>query len=186
MNILCYGDSNTLGFDPRSFFGDLYERPWPVILSEHPALQARTDAACGREIPKARIAFPPDAELLILMLGTNDLLQGADTEAIANRMERFLATVSGPEFLLIAPPPLRRGEWVSDETLIARSCRLAGEYRRLARDRGIRFLDAADWDIPLAFDGVHFTEEGHRRFAENLMEDIFRIFPNLESKEDPT
>ena len=89
MKILCYGDSNTLGFDPRSFFGDLYERPWPVILSGHPALQVLTDAACGREIPKGPIAFPPDAELLILMLGTNDLLQGADTEAIANRMSDF-------------------------------------------------------------------------------------------------
>lgn len=186
MKILCYGDSNTLGFDPRSFFGDLYERPWPVILSEHPALQVRIDAACGREIPKGRIAFPPDAELLILMLGTNDLLQGADAEEAARRMERFLATVSGPEVLLLAPPPLRRGEWVSDETLIARSCRKAEEYRRLARDRGIRFLDSGEWNIPLAFDGVHFTEEGHRRFAENLMKHIFRLFPNLESKEDPT
>ena len=186
MNILCYGDSNTLGWDPRSFFGDLYERPWPLILSEHPAFQVRTDAACGREIPKRSIVFPPDAELLILMLGTNDLLQGADAEEAARRMERFLTTVSGPEVLLIAPPPLRRGEWVSDERLIARSCRLADEYRRLARDRGIRFLDASGWDIPLTFDGVHFTEEGHRRFAENLMEDIFRLFPNLESKEEPT
>ena len=172
MNILCYGDSNTLGWDPRSYFGDLYERPWPLFLSQHPALQVRTDAACGREIPKGPIAFSPDAELLILMLGTNDLLQGADAEEAARRMERFLATVSGPEVLLIAPPPLCRGEWVSDETLIARSFRLAEEYRRLARDRGIRFLDAADWDIPLTFDGVHFTEEGHRRFAEKLKEEL--------------
>ena len=186
MKILCYGDSNTLGFDPRSFFGDLYERPWPVILSEHPALQVRIDAACGREIPKGRIAFPPDAELLILMLGTNDLLQGANAGEIARRMDLFLSTVSAPEVLLIAPPPLGRGEWVSDETLIARSFHLAEEYRLLARDRGIRFLDSGEWNIPLAFDGVHFTEEGHRRFAENLMEDIFRLFPNLESKEDPT
>ena len=186
MNILCYGDSNTLGFDPRSFFGDLYERPWPVILSEHPALHVRTDAACGREIPKGRITFPKDTELLILMLGTNDLLQGTDAEAIANRMERFITTVSGPEVLLIAPPPLCRGEWVSDEILIDRSCRLAEEYRHLARDRGIRFLDSGEWGIPVVFDGVHFTEEGHRRFAENLMKHIFRLFPNLESKEDPT
>ena len=186
MNILCYGDSNTLGWDPRSFFGDLYERPWPVLLSENPAFRIRSDGVCGRKIPKGPIAFPPETELLILMLGTNDLLQGADAEEAARRMERFLTSVSGPEVLLIAPPPLRRGEWVSDETLIARSSRLAEEYRRLARDRGIRFLDAADWDIPLTFDGVHFTEEGHRRFAENLMEHIFRLFPNLESKEDPT
>lgn len=186
MKILCYGDSNTLGFDPRSFLGDEYERPWPLLLSEHPALQVRTDAACGREIPNGPIAFPPDAELLILMLGTNDLLQGADVEEINRRMDLFLSTVSGPEVLLLAPPPLRRGEWVSDETLIARSFRLAEEYRLLAQDRGIRFLDASGWDIPLAFDGVHFTEEGHRRFAENLMKHIFRLFPNLESKEDPT
>jgi lysophospholipase L1-like esterase len=186
LNILCYGDSNTLGWDPRSFFGDLYERPWPVLLSEHPAHQVRIDAACGREIPKGRIAFPPDAELLILMLGTNDLLQGANAEEAARRMERFLTTFSSPEVLLIAPPPLRRGEWVSDEILIARSCRLAEEYRRLARDWGIRFLDSGEWSIPVVFDGVHFTEEGHRRFAENLMKYIFRLFPNLESKEDPT
>ena len=172
MNILCYGDSNTLGFDPRSFFGDLYERPWPMLLSENPTFQVRTDAACGREIPKGHIAFPPDTELLILMLGTNDLLQGAYAEEAARRMERFLTTVSGPEILLIAPPPLCRGEWVSDETLIARSCRLAEEYRRLARDRGIRFLDSGEWSIPLAFDGVHFTEEGHQRFAEKLKEEL--------------
>lgn len=186
MKILCYGDSNTLGWDPRSYFGDLYGRPWPLLLSEHPALQVRIDAACGREIPNGPIAFPPDTELLILMLGTNDLLQGANAGEIARRMDFFLSTVSGPEVLLLAPPPLRRGEWVSDETLIARSCRLAEEYRLLAQDRGIRFLDASDWDIPLAFDGVHFTEEGHRRFAEKLTESLFRLFPNLESKEEPT
>lgn len=121
---------------------------------------------------KAASYFPRIPELLILMLGTNDLLQGANAGEIARRMDLFLSTVSCPEVLLLAPPPLRRGEWVSDETLIARSCRLAGEYRRLARDRGIRFLDAGEWNIPLAFDGVHFTEEGHRRFAEKLEEEL--------------
>ena len=186
MNILCYGDSNTLGFDPRSFLGDLYVRPWPVILSEHPTFQVRTDAACGREIPNRDIAFPQDTELLILMLGTNDLLQGADADKIARRMDFFLSTVSGPDVLLLAPPPLHRGEWVSNEEPIIRSCRLAEEYRLLALDRGVPFLNTGGWDIPLAFDGVHFTEEGHRLFAEKLMEDIFRLFPNLESKEEPT
>ena len=172
MRILCYGDSNTLGFDPRSYFWDVYERPWPVILSEHLALQVRIDAACGREIPKGRVVFPKDTELLILMLGTNDLLQGEDVEEINRRMDLFLSTIPGPEVLLLAPPPLGRGEWVSDERLIARSSRLAEEYRLLAQDRGIRFLDAGEWDIPLAFDGVHFTEEGHRRFAEKLKEEL--------------
>jgi lysophospholipase L1-like esterase len=28
------------------------------------------------------------------------------------------------------------------------------------------------WNIPLAFDGVHFTQEGHSVFAERLAEII--------------
>ena len=37
---------------------------------------------------------------------------------------------------------------------------------------GIRFADAGKWDIPLAYDGVHFTEKGHRAFAAGLLEEI--------------
>ena len=35
---------------------------------------------------------------------------------------------------------------------------------------GIRFADAGD--IPLAYDGVHFTELGHKAFAAGLWEDL--------------
>lgn len=33
---------------------------------------------------------------------------------------------------------------------------------------GVSFCDASGWDIPVVFDGVHFSEQGHRRFAEQL------------------
>ena len=29
-------------------------------------------------------------------------------------------------------------------------------------------LDGTQWDIPVTFDGVHFTAEGHAAFAEAL------------------
>ena len=35
---------------------------------------------------------------------------------------------------------------------------------------GIRFADAGKWNISLAYDGVHFTEQGHRAFAAGLLE----------------
>ena len=35
---------------------------------------------------------------------------------------------------------------------------------------GVRFADAGDWNIPMAYDGVHFTEQGHRAFAAGLLE----------------
>ena len=36
MKVLCYGDSNTYGYDPRGFFGDCYpkESRWVDILAQ--------------------------------------------------------------------------------------------------------------------------------------------------------
>ena len=42
----------------------------------------------------------------------------------------------------------------------------------LAEQLGIRFADAGKWDILLAYDGVHFTEQGHRTFAAGLLEKL--------------
>ena len=55
---------------------------------------------------------------------------------------------------------------MTEEGLIDASARLAALYRTLAQDRAVAFADAGEWHIPLAFDGVHFTEEGHVKFAE--------------------
>ena len=46
---------------------------------------------------------------------------------------------------------------------------LSRQYEALAERLGVRFADAGEWDIPLAFDGVHFTEAGHARCAEGLI-----------------
>ena len=48
-----------------------------------------------------------------------------------------------------------------------------GSILRLSEAQAAAFADAGEWDIPLAFDGVHFTEEGHRRFAARA-EQAFR------------
>ena len=46
--------------------------------------------ANGRELPDAAPDIPADTDLQIVMLGTNDLLQGRRPKATAERMERFL------------------------------------------------------------------------------------------------
>jgi lysophospholipase L1-like esterase len=45
---------------------------------------------------------------------------------------------------------------------------LSRQYEALAERLSVRFADAGEWEIPLAFDGVHFTEAGHTRCAEGL------------------
>ena len=55
-----------------------------------------------------------------------------------------------------------------DDGLVEESKELSRQYKALAAQRGIQFADAGEWDIELAYDGVHFTEEGHMRFAGGL------------------
>ena len=58
------------------------------------------------------------------------------------------------------------------QSLIDASIALARSYQALAERLSVRFADAGKWNIPLAFDGVHFTQEGHRAFADRLIDVI--------------
>ena len=172
MKILCYGDSNTYGYDPRSFIGDRYpaDARWVELLAKETGWEIINRGLNGREIPEQDIPLPDDLDLLIVMLGTNDLLQGAEAKTAAGRMEAFLCrlSIASEKILLIAPPPMEPGQWVWESRLIEVSRRLGEEYRAVAQKLGVRFTDAAEWNIELCFDGVHFTESGHCAFASSL------------------
>lgn len=174
MNVICFGDSNTYGYDPRSWLGGRYgaDSRWVDILAAKTGWTVRNMGSNGREIPEIAPDFPPGTDLLIVMLGSNDLLQGHGPEEAAGKLEHFLSGLSLPRerVLLIAPPPMRRGEWVPDQRLIDSSRTFARCCGDLTGRLCIRFANAGDWDIALAYDGVHFTEQGHRAFAAGLLE----------------
>ena len=179
MKILCYGDSNTYGYDPRSFLGDRYpaDSRWVDLLAKETGWEVINRGMNGREKPVQGLPFPDDLDLMIVMLGSNDLLQGADASTAAARMEAFLRhlTLSRDKILLIAPPPMQPGQWVWESSLIDASRKLGDEYSAVAQRLGVRFADAAKWDIELCFDGVHFTEKGHRAFSEALAQTIENV-----------
>ena len=174
MNIICFGDSNTYGYDPRSYLGGRYnaDSRWVDILAVETGWTVRNLGENGREIPTAAPSFPADTDLLIVMLGTNDLLQGRSPEQTAERLNRFLSGISlnRSKILLLAPPPMTLGAWVPSPQLIDDSHTFAQLCQALTEQLGTRFADAVKWDIPLAYDGVHFTEQGHRAFAAGLLE----------------
>ena len=181
MNIICFGDSNTYGYDPCSFFGDPYDEQncWVDILAGKLNCTVINAGENGREIPRREEAVrcvnrmletQKPADLLIVMLGSNDILQGNPVEMITKHMETFLLQIKldKSKILLISPPYMKLGEWVTTQSLIHVSQKLSAEYRYLAQRLGIRYADAEKWGVALTFDGVHFTEEGHRAFAEGL------------------
>ena len=174
MKVICFGDSNTYGYDPRGYLGGRYEADsrWVDILAAETGWTVYNMGQNGREIPETAPAFPSDIDLLIVMLGTNDLLQGRSPEQAAEELEHFLSGISldRRKILLIAPPPMTRGAWVPGQQLMDTSHTFARLCQALAKQLGIRFADAGKWDILLAYDGVHFTEQGHKAFAAGLLE----------------
>ncbi len=175
--ILCYGDSNTYGYDPRDPFGGRYgaDSRWCYLLAQQLGVPVINQGENGRTIPRDRQALQRllDAivreapRMVLILLGTNDILTGCGTPAeIAQRMDSFLRQLrrSSPELpiLLISPPPIALPEFLGAAE------ELAALYGSVARENRCAFLDSCRWVLPLAFDGVHLSEEGHRLFAQHL------------------
>ena len=180
--LLCYGDSNTYGYDPRSYLGGRYPKTvrWTGLLeSEGWRIINKGENGCSipkrsREIDAAiQTVCGTEADILAVMLGSNDLLQGSTAEVCGERMERFLSAIltrvlETPNILLIAPPPMVPGAWVSDPETVEVSYKLAGRFEAIAHQLGVSFADAGAWNVGLSYDGVHFSEEGHLAFAKGL------------------
>ena len=176
MKVLCIGDSNTFGYDPRSYLGEQYPEGvrWTDRLKNREMINWGIN---GITIPQNCSVYidlikRKDPDLIIVMLGTNDILEGASAEETARRMKGFLDSISvtKSKILLVAPPLLQYGEFVQDDEVIEKSQNLGKLYREVAEKKGCLFADAAEWGVEISFDGVHFTPEGHAAFAWGLEE----------------
>ena len=174
MKILCIGDSNTYGYDPRSYIGSRYpdDVRWTDRLTGHEVINCGLN---GMTVPRNHnraigLIRSNEPDLVAVMLGTNDLTGGLSAEQIAERMGAFLDSICGVgrPVLLIAPPVLQYGEWVMDDDIVEESRQLGDEYMKLAERKDCMFADASKWGIEMTFDGVHFSPEGHTAFAEHM------------------
>lgn len=183
---LFYGDSNTYGYDPRGFLGGRYPSELIWVSRVREALKdswtVMTDGMNGREIPSSPLTMQAldrtlkrcaPLDLFAVMLGSNDLLfSDPDPQKAADKMERMLEHVTvvlerenqkvQAEILLIAPPL----DYSDGERLKKASVRLGVLYRELAERKHYHFLDVGSQNFSLAFDGLHFSEEGHRQMGE--------------------
>lgn len=199
-SIIAYGDSNTYGYDPRSFFGGRYPEGsiWTNVLSLNAGVPVENMGRNGRMIPtepaeiqilkdvlaaKAQEASasagPSDPRPLVglwIMLGSNDILNGVGAQEAAGRMAQLAVALANEpavkdgtaKIRLIAPPPLKSGNWVTDSIMKEESADYSKYLKVLAEKTGCEYTDAGTFEIPLLFDGVHFSEKGHRIFAQAM------------------
>ena len=182
--VLCFGDSNTYGFDPRDILEKRYppEERWPDILSLNTGWETCNLGLNGRTIPfsgtetqhalgEIRKKLPADC--LILMLGSNDALTMGTPSArkVALRMDAFLSVLreNFPELtILLVSPPLVEIPLAHIQDLFRELIPL---YRALAQKHGTLFASSPAWQLPLSADGVHLSAEANRIFASRI-EDI--------------
>lgn len=202
MKIVCFGDSNTYGFDPRLGSSGRYDSDerWTGILDEIEGFSVVNEGLNGRCIPDSRSGFESltsvlkknqDADVFAILLGTNDLfmIRNITAERIADRMRgvfqnvpalRDFARKEGKHILIVSPT--RPSEHVlfyemagipsgqTKESTAQVMARLPEAMKLCAGEFGADFVNAGEWDIPLSYDGIHFSEAGHRRFAEHMAE----------------
>ena len=180
--IVCYGDSNTYGYDATDVFcGRLPpEERWTNILSVLLNAEVVNCGMNGRTVPRSKRAFDADLrlisraaqfDLLIIMLGSNDLLTGHEPEETAEQMKTLLLKLQSlypsSKMLLIAPPPVQGYALLFEE--------LSEQYQALAKSMQISFADAGKWSIDISADDVHFSPAGHQAFAIRMAEEMKKI-----------
>ncbi|MEM7013048.1 MAG: GDSL-type esterase/lipase family protein, partial [Verrucomicrobiota bacterium] len=129
-------------------------------------------------------------DLVILMLGTNDLKNhyNFNAYAIAHScgvlLDRILESDAGPdkgapEIMLIAPAPVTDGECPFGH-LFDGAPRISADfkhaYSEVAHDRGIPFLNAGDFASCPIPDAIHIDEESCARLGAAVAEKVREIF----------
>ena len=205
-NILCFGDSNTFASHPlggrhpyhirwtgrmQTLLGGDYR-----VIEE--GLGGRTTVyedqiapgRNGRPALPAAIATHNPIDLIIIMLGTNDLKEQYNATAwdLGKAMEELMRIVDTfpyaphyqkPQVLLVSPIHVSEGveETFGCFTNAAadRSKKLAAIYKPVAEAYGAHFFDASLVARPSREDRLHMDSESHLALGEALAQQVRAI-----------
>lgn len=208
INILCYGDSNTNGTNPSGGRWTRYER-WTGILQKLLGEEFYViEEGCGGRTTVMEDFLEPDKngrrflpvalrthrplDLVILMLGTNDMKQRfnllpVDIAYGAAELGKLVESFDyGPGFptpkvLLVCPIEL--GEGIEDSVFtgfassaVEVSRKLPYYFEKQAKAHGWLYLNAAEVAGPSKKDMLHMEQEDHLALAKALEKMIREYF----------
>lgn len=196
--ILCFGDSNTWGADPAGGGRHPQEVRWTGVLQRElgasyqvieEGYNGRTtvfDDPVERRLSGLTYFYPcldsqSPLDLIILMLGTNDLKTrfAMDAYSIAQGFQQYLDVLAvcplcgeKPKVLLAAPieisPAYRNHPMfchIFGDAADRRSRAFAPAYEAFAREHGLAFFNAAAYAGASDLDGVHMEPAEHQKLG---------------------
>ncbi|MDQ2654437.1 MAG: SGNH/GDSL hydrolase family protein [Chloroflexota bacterium] len=200
--ILCYGDSNTWGYDPASGKRFPPDVRWTGVMARElgdgyhvieEGLNGRTTRwddpiAPGRNgltylAPCLESHHPLD--MVLIMLGTNDLkqrfnLSASDIAESAGGLAGIaqntaLSAAGAPAHVLLIAPPAVTTLTHFDEMFAGAEpkSRLFSRYYRLSAEwNGASFFDAGSVIESSPLDGIHFEADAHRILGLALANEV--------------
>jgi lysophospholipase L1-like esterase len=203
--VLCFGDSNTWGYIPGTagryprsvrWTGLLQASLGPEVQVIEEGMNGRTTVLedptrmgrCGLTYLRPCLDSHAPIDLIVLMLGTNDLKHrfGMSPADIGANVTTLLNTIalsasgpgaSPPPVLLVSPVHVYvRGPLAGIfADAYEKSRELGAIYQNLARTLGTHFLDAAEVAEVSPIDGVHLDQHGHAELARAITEGVRAI-----------
>jgi lysophospholipase L1-like esterase len=203
--ILCFGDSNTWGWDPQTKERYARDKRWPGVLQNtlgagyHVIEEGQNGRTTVWDDPvegskNGRAYFIPCLEthapldLVIIMLGTNDLkyrfsvtaydiAQGAGTLVDIVKKSDSGRMGKPPRVLLMVPPPLGRLDEYAEtfEGGPEKSKRLSGRYRDVSKELECGFFDTSTVMRSSDIDGIHLEEDAHVTLGKAVAAVVKRI-----------
>ncbi|GAA1059925.1 SGNH/GDSL hydrolase family protein [Agromyces bracchium] len=163
------GDSIT-DADSRDFAsGDLGPASWATYVVDEGYVFAGGWAEWGATTERMAAAVAPvDADVLVLLAGTNDLAFGVPFEATTANLDRVVDRVGIDDVLVVSIPPMDAYPGGAEE--------FNGRLDALADDRGWRFVDASTglrtrdgrFADGMSTDGLHPSAEGAEVLGEAI------------------
>lgn len=210
INILCFGDSNTWGADAQTDGRFDENHRWTRLLAKELGENYTVieDGLCGRttvfddcfsEMLRGKdtlavaLATHQPLDLVVLMLGTNDLKEMFHTSAVesAMGMETLIKIIQNPNLFRVCPIPriLVISPILIDPCVehskfreifgglkgVERSKHLANEMKKIADLYHCDFMDAAQYAKASEADGIHICAEGHRALSKAVSEKIHQM-----------
>jgi lysophospholipase L1-like esterase len=194
--ILCYGDSNTWGFDPATGERFAPDARWTGVLGAllgdgyaviEEGLNGRTtvrddpveEHKNGRDYLRPCLASHKPLDLVVIALGVNDLKArfSASASDVADGAGALveIAAKSGagpdgrpPAVLLVAPPAVGPLAELAEmfDGARAKSRSFPQQYRRISEKHRCELLDASEVVVSSSLDGIHLEKEEHAKLGE--------------------
>lgn len=205
--VVCYGDSNTWGYDPHTESRYPDDVRWTGILAQklgggytviEEGLNGRTtvwddpieEHRNGKTYLIPCLLTHAPLDLVIIMLGTNDLKKRFDLPAediargAALLAEKALQTPAGidknpPKVLVVAPPPtvsipptrfLHMFEGAEEKSL-----QFSKFYPEMIAELDCEYMNAGDFIVSSKVDAIHFDPDEHRKLGEAMANKVREI-----------